>query len=67
MENAPARIRWLEDVIRTQLPHFNLYSAPDLIVGQPDIASSSGGDEYGKRLHMLEEHTTNSPISDLLY
>lgn len=43
MTNAFARISWLEDVIRAQLPDINLNSAPNLIVGPAEVAGTLSG------------------------
>lgn len=67
MENSFARIAWLEDVIRAELPHVNLGGAPNLIIRQPEITSSNGDTESAKQLYNLAEHTPNSSISDILY
>jgi hypothetical protein len=64
MENAFARIAWLEGIIRAQLPHIDLSSAPSLIVGQPEVTRAF---EYETALHIPDEHTPNSSVSDLLY
>jgi hypothetical protein len=67
MTNAFARISWLEDVIRAQLPDINLNSAPNLIVGPAEVAGSTlwADAEHVTAPHLLDGHTPNSSTSEL--
>ena len=69
MTNAFARIAWLEDVVRTQLPHINLNSAPDLNVGPPEVAGAAHLEdaEIVTAPHSLNESTHSSSISEHQY
>jgi hypothetical protein len=67
MTNAFARIAWLEDVIRAQLPDINLNSSPNLIVGPAEVAGSAlwGDAEHATAAPLLDGHTPNSSTSEL--
>ncbi|KAH8807396.1 fungal-specific transcription factor domain-containing protein [Xylogone sp. PMI_703] len=67
--NACARIAWLEDIIRTQLPHVNLNEGPSLHGGSVEVGGATPSGNAGSltTAHLVDDPTLSSSNTEPQY